>query len=214
MTPYQRIIQLLDDDVGRADLKQAGVYDRRIQRSLAKYHRKEFWQRDIVDSDPVLFPAPQTALQQLDLRAFPRFRKLAYLRDYDPNAQYIDSTNQVKIGITGAHYAEISLPFGTDYFGYDKDFVFYRAGEVINLRSRGPIKSVLLGYYTDPLVEPVANVNSWIADLYPDLIVADAKARIFADIGKSSEAKEAQIERAELELTLFANNLYTSYAKG
>lgn len=213
MTPYQRIIQYLDDDVGRADLKAAGIYDRRIQRSLAKYHRKEFWQRDIVDSDPIIFPQP-SQLQQLDLRGLPRFRKLAYLRDYDPSAQSVNSQNQVQYGVAGPHYEEISLPFGTDYFGYDKNMVFYRAGEVINMRSRATIRAVLCGYYVDPLVEPVANINSWIADLYPDLIAADAKSRIFADIGKSGEAKEAQNERAEFELTLFANNLHTSYAKG
>jgi hypothetical protein len=214
MTPYARIISYLDDDIGRGDLKAAGVYDRRIQRSLAKYHRKEFWQRDIVDSDPILFPAPYAAVQQIDLRNLPRFRKLAYMRDYDPNATYVDPTNQVKIGVAGVEYDEISLPFGTDYFGYDKNYVFYRAGEVVNLRSKGPIKAVLIGYYVDPLVEPVANINSWIADLYPDLIAADVKVRIFSDIGKDAEAKGARDERMDFEMNLFANNLYTSYKKG
>lgn len=214
MTPYQRIIQLLDDDVGRADMKAAGIYDRRIQRALGLWHRKEFWQRDIIDQDPIIFGNQTLAVQQINLMAIDRFRKLAYLRDYDPNASYLGSNNQVVYGVAGAEYEEISLPFSTDSFGYDKNYVFYRAGELLQLRSAAAIKAVLLGCYIDPVVEPVANINSWIADLYPNLIAATVKARLFSDIGKMDEAKAAQGEMMEESMTLFANNLYTSTSKG
>ncbi|SRR5260221_3489746 len=212
MTPYQRIIQYLDDDVGRDDLKAAGIYDRRIQRSLLKYHRKEFWARDIVE-DIIAYTDTSLSIQEIDLRNLARFRKLAYLRDFDPNAVN-NNTNPPTMGLAGQHFTEISLPFSVDYFGYDKTFVYYRAGEILRLRSDTRMKNSLIGYFIDPLLEPVANVNSWLADLYPDLIAADVKVKIFGDIGKDDEKKDSKDERAESELTLFANNLYVSYQKG
>lgn len=205
MTPYERIISYLDDDINRPDLKVAGVYDRRIQRSLLKFHRKEMWNRDILENT-VVFTDPTQFVQEFDLRKVVRFRHMAYVRQWDPDIINYTTTPPTQ-GTSVGDFVECSPDKMTDYFGYDKNFVMYRAGEMLRMRSKFPMKAILVGFFIDPLLEPVANINSWIADLYPNLIATDVCVRIFKDIGKDEESKGAIVERTELEQTLFANNL-------
>lgn len=202
---YNRIISYLDDDVNRADLKTAGVYDRRIQRALLKWHRKFMWTRDILE-EPIVFANQNINIQEIDTRRFMRYRFLSYLRDYDPNA-INQTTSPPTQGVAGEFYSECSPDSMRDYFGYDKDFVMYRAGEILRLRSKFVIKNCMIGYFIDPLLSPVANISSWIAELYPALVAAEAKVKIFADLGKDQEKKDAMQELAEEAETLFANNV-------
>jgi len=204
-TPYERIIEFLDDDVKRQDLKDSGVYDRRIQRALLKWHRKFMWSRDSLE-EPVPFTNQNLNIQEIDLRNFTRFRFLRYVRDYDPNA--INQTTEPPTqGVAGKFYAETAPETMLDYFATDKDYVMYRAGEILRLRSRFVIKNVIVGYFIDPLLNPVINISSWIAELYPDLIAAEVKVKIFGDLGKDSELKTAQMELAECADTLYSHNV-------
>lgn len=205
MTPYERIISYLDDDVKRQDLKDSGVYDRRIQRALLLWHRKFMWSRDSLE-EPVPFVNQSLNIQEIDLRKFTRYRFLRYVRDYDPTA--INQTTEPPTqGVAGKFYAETAPEAMLDYFVTDKDYVMYRAGEMLRLRSRFAIKNVIVGYFIDPLLNPATAVNSWIAELYPELIAAEVKVRIFGDLGKGDEKKDAQMELADYAATIFANNV-------
>lgn len=204
-TPYERIISFLDDDINRKDLKDSGAYDRRIQRALLKWHRKFMWTRDSLE-EPIPFTNQNLNIQEIDLRNFTRFRFLRYVRDYDPNA--INQTTEPPTqGVAGQFYAESAPEVMLDYFHTDKDWVMYRAGEMLRLRSRFPIKNVLVAYFIDPLLNPATGINSWIAELYPDLIAAEVKVRIFSDLGKDGELREAKLELADCVDNLFANNV-------
>jgi hypothetical protein len=81
----------------------------------------------------------------------------------------------------------------------------YRSGDYIKINSSESIQEVLVGWFIDPLLEPIEACDSWILKDYPSLIAAAAKRRIFKDIGKDEESRAAK-EEFEDELLRFQTN--------
>lgn len=194
------IIQCVVDDTGRPD--KVEEIKRRIQRAIIKHHYKDFYKKDHID---VIYAFLTTATEQvIDTTLIDRFRAFSYLRKFmtvDVNGNPIAPTTE------GGDLKETAPEIGFDGYGFDKLNVYYRSGTDVKIRSSTPMDQVFLGYYSYPLVEPIANINDWLIDEFPGLIAATVKRRIFKDIGKDEESKSAKEEEDEELLTLQTNNI-------
>jgi hypothetical protein len=231
-TPYERINNFIQDDVKRPDLQS--VIDRRIQRALLKFHRKDNWKKDLIECRYV-FPTANSAvvvqeitggnslfmnsmqqvgqlyIQQIDKEQLTRVRQFMYIRKWitaDENGLAIFDPQSGTLGTSaGGDLTERSPDRMFDGYGGDLNDVFYESGQFVNIRSSTPLSQVFIGYFSDPVVEPAANIASWIATMYPMLIAAEVAWRVFLSIGKNEEAGGAKQERDEELLNLQGNNI-------
>lgn len=230
MTAVDTIYQYVLDETKRPDL-QAEIY-RRIQREVIYFHRKDMWKRDLIeqiytfgaDASCVTTPKGGDSLfltsipasqqygniQKIDLCCFPRLRFLQYVRKWQPQMHDPDT------GTLGTFYGgdltERAPDRMFDGYGGDVSNVMYRAGNWLNLKSSTPLSKVAIGWFPDPLVEPIDQLCSWIADLYPSLIACRIKKTIFANTGKLEEAKAAKFMEDEELLSLYSNNVRIAMA--
>jgi len=194
------IIQLVIDDTGRGDKLEE--IKRRIQRAIMKHHFKDFYKKDHID---VIYAFLTIDTEQvIDTTLLDRFRSLSYMRKF----QTVDiNGNPIAPTTEGGDLTETAPEKAFDGYGFDKLNIFYRSGTDIKIRSSTPMDQVFLGYYSFPIIEPIANINDWLVNEYPGLIAATVKRRIFKDIGKDDEAKMAMEEELEELLTLQTNNI-------
>jgi hypothetical protein len=194
------IIQNVIDDTGRPD--KVEEIKRRIQRAVMFHHLKDFYKKDHNDNIYVFLTSDTE--QVIDTNLIDRFRQFSYVRKYmtvDQNGNPIQPTTQ------DGEITAIAPELAFDGYGFDKTDVMYRSGTDIKIRSANPITQVFIGYFSFPVIEPIENLDSWIANTYPALIVARAKRRIFKDLGKDDEAKSAREEEEEELQTLQTNEI-------
>lgn len=184
MTAYEICYQFIQDDVNRPDLEE--VIKRRIQRAVLKFHRMDFWKRDFVEQ-PYAF-VENVAGQVIDLRFFSRLRAIGYMR----KATFVQATNVYET--YGSHFTEMNPMMTFDGYGYDRTNTFYRQGDQIKLLSSEALQYMMIGWFQDPLLEPIIASDSWILRDFTSLIVAEVTNRIFKDIGKDSEAASKKEE--------------------
>ena len=236
-TPYERIYAFIQDDVKRPDLQD--VIGRRIQRALLKYHRKDNWKKDLIECR-YIFPTPNSAIvvqeitggnslfmnsmqqvgqlyvQQIDKEQLTRVRQFMYIRKWitvDQNGLAVQDPVSGVIGTSaGGDLTERSPDRMFDGYGGDLNDVFYESGQHVNIRSSTPLSQVFIGYFSDPVVEPVTSIASWIATMYPQLIAAEVAYRVFLSIGKNEEAGGAKAEVADELLNLQGNNIRLALA--
>lgn len=207
---YNRVEQAVVDDTGRADKAIPDASDgssiimRRIRRGTLAMHRIDFWKKDFIEQKLVFEVSQQ--IQLINVNQFPRLRAIGYIRAWDSTIQ-----DQYQNNITGAPkgtvFEEIAPEKLLDGYGYDRQNTMYRSGDVIKINSSIPIDAVLVGWYGDPLLDPITVSDSWILRDYPDLIAAHVKRRIFKDIGKDDESRTAKEEYEEELLRIQTNNI-------
>src|SRR4051812_21167744 len=128
-----------------------------LRKATLKMHQFDFFKRDI--NEAVFGVAPASDGYNFSLSVsndLPRFRALAYVRRYDTP-------------FTGTeNYFEEVMP-DTLFDEYREEFTncFYRAGDAIHFRAREIVTNFVVGWYQYPIVTPVANYVSWIADAMP-----------------------------------------------
>lgn len=194
--------QYIEDDTDRPEL--VDEIKRRIQRAVMTLHRIDFWKKDLVEQ-LYIFQASQ-AVQVIQKRMFPRFRAVGYLRKYNADSASLFDPNVFQ-GAVGSFFKEVNPQQALDGYGYDRRDSFYESGDTLKINSSEEISQVLIGWFKDPMIEPIEASDSWILTGYPALIAAQAKRRIFKDIGKDQEAKSAQDEFNEELMILQANNV-------
>lgn len=211
---YQVVEDSIVDDTQRPDFAQvdnsgSSLIMRRIRRSVLKMHRIDFWQKDFIEQI-YAFDANQPAsmLQVIEESFLPRIRSFGYIRPWDSTASSTYNS-QYTPGILGAPrggpLTEMNVSIVLDGYGYDRQDVFYRSGNKIKVNCSIPLNEVLIGWFQDPFLDPITASDSWILTNYPDLIAADAKRRIFKNIGKDDEAKSSREEYME-EMGVFQTN--------
>lgn len=209
---YAFVEQNLIDDTGRPDfaiLDSSGssLMMRRIRRAVLAMHRIDFWLRDFVEQ---LYAFDSSSMiQVIDTTYLPRLRSLGYLRKWD-SAQASAYQNNVTGAPKDSSFADINPSNVLDGYGVDRQDTMYRSGQFIKLNSSIPITQVLIGWFQDPVLDPITVSDSWILANYPDLICAHAKRRIFKDIGKDEENRSAEQEYQEELLKLQTNNIKLS----
>jgi hypothetical protein len=206
-TPYETINSYIGDDLKRPD-KQAEI-NRRIQRAITKFHRKDFFKKDLVVA-PYLFTEKKN-IQVMDLSKLVRCRALLFVRrwsDIDENGSTIQDPTTLRIGtLQNGDFEEITSDKFMDGYGFDKQDVLYRAGNAVYLNSSIPFEKAMIGYFSDPLIEPVTEVASWIPTEYPNLIAAEVTYRMKKILGQEEEARDAKEDRDEEWNTLLTNNI-------
>lgn len=209
---YQLVEDSIVDDTGRPDKAEldannSSVVMRRIRRATLAMHRIDFWKKDFVEQ-LYMFETSQM-IQLIDLNYLPRLRATGYVRKWDAALQ-----DQYQNNVTGApkgsSFDEISPDKMVDGYGYDRQDTMYRSGTYIKLNASIAINAVLIGWFQDPVLDPITVSDSWILANYPDLIAAHAKRRIFKDIGKDDESRAAKEEYEEELLKLQINNVRLS----
>lgn len=209
---YDRVEQYIIDDTGRpekavVDSSGSSVIQRRVRRAVLAMHRMDFWKKDF-NEQIYIFDTGEQAIQIIDLTLLPRIRAVGYIRPWSSTLQ-----DQYQNNITGAPkgpgLTEINPERMLDGYGYDRQDTFYRATNNIKLNLKEPTDRVLVGWYQDPVLDPINASDSWILSDYPDLISAIVKRRIFRDIGKDDEAKSSDNEAQEEIQRLQTNNITT-----
>lgn len=194
--------QYIQDDVDRPEMED--IIKRRIQRALMALHRIDFWKRDFIEQ---IYAFQYTqAVQILKGDLLPRLRAFGYIRKYNADLAAIPDPN-IFDGAVGDFFKEINPQTALDGYGTSRENTFYRAQNDIKILSSEAISYVLIGWFRDPLIEPLGASDSWVLTGYPSLVAAHAKRRIFKDIGKDEESRAAKEEYDE-ELAIFlANNI-------
>lgn len=199
--PWEIIYDYVQDEVNRRE-KEAEI-KRRIQRAVLKYHKIEEFRRDLVEG-PRIFNTSEF-IQQIDITTVPTFRKVKYIRLMDPNQ--INSVTGI-LGTDEANdFEEVSVDRLMDGYGADRTRVWYLGGTSVNLRAGMNFSAVQWGYLATPIVDPIENINSWIAAEHPELIAQDVAKRIFISVGKLDEASGMEKERARSELLLLSSDV-------
>lgn len=212
-TAYQRVEDSIVDDTQRPDLAEldangSSVIMRRIRRAVLAMHRIDFWRKDFIEQFYVFESSGM--IQAIDTNLLPRFRSFGYVRKWDNSLadQYSNSYTPGVLGAPrGGAFTERNPSNLLDGYGYDEQDVMYQSGTLVKLNSSIPIDRVLIGWFQDPLLDPITASTSWILSNYPDLIAAYAKMRIFKNIGKDDEARSAREEYADELMRLQTNNV-------
>jgi hypothetical protein len=138
-----------------------------IRKSVRAAHKAGTFWRDLVTVNLINQPTDQT--QSIDLTAnAPNFRQMALVKPTGVDLQYNP------IGIREL----------LDQDGYPRADIYYVVGNTLNIRANAPTSSISLTYYRMPVLNPISGLDSWIADLYQDLIICDAAASILAMVGE------------------------------
>ena len=152
-----------------------------VKSATLKAHRLDFFSRDLYETAYV-FPTSLNK-QTLDyITQISNFRALSYIRFYYDTNEVVTT-----IDATGP-FADIVTPQEIlDAYGYNRTNIAYVAGRNLEIRGSEAFTKILLGAYVFPIVTEVG-FSSWVADLYPYVIVYEAARHIFITIGKAEEA--------------------------
>ena len=154
-----------------------------VKSATLKAHRLDFFSKDLYETAFEFSEVSYT--QTLDyITQVPNFRSLSYIRFYfDPiniTPTTVDATNG---------FAEIITPQEIlDSYGYNRTNIAYVAGRTIEIRAAESFDKILLGAYVLPIVTPDIEFSSWVASLYPYVIVYEAARQVLALIGKVEES--------------------------
>lgn len=184
LTPQQQLFQSLVDDVTlltkRPELdEEIALY---VQQATITAHNLAFFPRDL-EVKVVQLPNAVNIFQ-LDIPSlFPRLRSLESVRGLDVNG---NPTTSPKIDIV-----EIGEVYDPVYTSMLRANIAYVGGTSLNIRA--PITgAAMVSYYAAPNTRPDF-YNSWIAQLFPQVITQRAAQLLFNDTG--DDEKSARKEK-------------------
>lgn len=158
--------------------------------AILKAHSADYFMKDLYEN-AFQFAAAATEYQLDTNLLVSRWRKTSYLNVVDPT--------------TGAVIKQLKpiapLSF-VDGYGYIKDYVWYEAGQYLQIYASGQEVNFGFGAYLYPdttLVNP-----SWIADMFPYAIQYEAARTLFKSIGfdEQSAAMERLVAEAMAEVRM------------
>ncbi len=150
-----------------------------IKHATLKTHRFADFSRDILRQ--VVAVSPDSDFRYtIDLTAYPQFRRFISLVEFQAS------------GVSSIDFEFLkSENIFRDYRVEKQDYAYILGTDLI-LRASKAVTSLELTYYAHPIVTDVG-YSSWIADSYPDIIVAAAVAEVFDAVGKDAEAKRFRV---------------------
>lgn len=168
MTTLAELLAEVYTLTGRADLVAETTLA--VKNATLKAHMTDFYSKDIYEVRITTDTADY--IHGIDyMSIISNFRSLKYLRKYDlANAE------------VGAFLTVLEPEEVLDSYGYDKTDVCYVAGRVIEIKSSTQVDNFIMGCYVLPIIT-TAGYASWIADLYPYVIITEAARQIFKSIG-------------------------------
>lgn len=198
---FAELVAEVTEIVKRPDL--ATRISSAVQAATLKAHSSDYYYRDIRESG-VQFDAARYVLNFNPRDIFPEFRKLKYLRVWNPDT--------VPAGVTGeglgagSFLTPITIGMSQDSYKVDNTDVFYMAGDLIQIRNCVPRQYFLFGAYVHPNVTPEA-YSSWIATDYPWAIIYEACRSVFQAIGFQEQSADMRAQAAEAYQILRVNSV-------
>lgn len=155
-----------------------------VRQATLAAHRSEKWFKDKAE---VYLPLTLAAAFQLDIPTyFPNWRQFEYLRPFN-------SISQSPASFILGPDEMLATDAIFDEYANEKTNVWYVAGSNLNIRLATSWDSWLIGYYSNPVISPEANYESWIAREQPAIIVIDAAMRVLDTIGFNDAARRLEI---------------------
>lgn len=146
-----------------------------VKAATLKAHQLDFFSKDLYET---IIEADEPAyIHTIDYPAIiSNFRALKYLR---------------KIGLTDGQptdFIEIITPdLVLDSYNVMRENVAYTAGRNIELRSDTLVQKIILGCYVNPIITE-GSYSSWVAELYPYVIIFEAAKVLFKTIGYDEQS--------------------------
>lgn len=173
---YAEILAAVNALTGHGDLPTET--EQMIQAATLRMHQSDFYARDLSEntvdlgSEGFTFSFANTT--------FTRFRAIHYLR----------KTSAAANGTASTVYDNIDPKHLFDAYGKEVNDVWYAAGNNIVLRSSSAVRYLLAGWYQNPVISPVGNYASWIADLVPHAIIFDAASLLFQMLQQQEKSRK------------------------
>jgi hypothetical protein len=184
---YDELVQDVITLTARPDLELEA--ELAVRTATNNAHLSDAYARDF-QLTPVQLPnaSYQTSLDIPTL--FPRLRGLGSIQPLDNNYQPVILPPENRISI-------IELGDIYDDYGTMKNNVAYLSGDKVNIRSSTNGYGYLVGWFRAPSTKR-DQYSSWIAQLYPDVILYWAASIVLDTNG--NEAKAAKFMRMTLEI--------------
>lgn len=178
----------------RPDLQKQALLG--IQEATHWAHTYDFFKRDLSEisfdftrSDG---PGPLSKGTYPVKDTLPLFRKLAFIRRYDPV-----SGLPIISGPNNGYFKQAEPDALIDSrYARAKTDILYLAGSNINWYACTEDRGHIVGYYKLPSLS-METYNSWIADQYPFAIILYAASCVFRDIDQPDVAKANRAEAIE-----------------
>jgi hypothetical protein len=163
-----------------------------VRSATLEAHSSDYYYKDIFETG-IVFDASRFVQQFTYREIVPRFRAVKYLRKFDANAYPAP-------GSPGKFFTLTTPDDSLDTYHWNKEDIYYVAGDVIQVRSATEITHALFGCYLHPAIGTTdPTYISWIALDHPYAIVHLAASKVFRITGKLDEAS-AQLQLYMLEL--------------
>ena len=146
-----------------------------VKAATLKAHQSDFYSKDIHEDRITAETADY--IHSIDyISLFSNFRSLKYIRKYDL------ANNEMGDFIQVLEPEEV-----LDSYGLAKTDVCYVAGRNIEVKSSTAIDNLIIGCYVLPIVTE-SGYSSWVAELYPYVIVFEAARVVFKTIGYDEQS--------------------------
>lgn len=150
-----------------------------IKQATLAAHRSDVYPKDFRE---VSLPLTSAAIFSLDIPSYlSNWRSIGYIRPWDSV-----SASGAKI-VLGPD-EEIHPDKIFDQYLDELVNVWYVAGTNLNIKLDSEWDTLVIGYYQNPVLNPEASYESWIAREQPAAIVLDATKRVFEAIGYNEAA--------------------------
>jgi hypothetical protein len=146
-----------------------------VKAATLKAHHSDFYSKDIIE-ELLAIGSPAYIVDIDFLATLTNFRAIKYIRKWDV------ATSEA------GDFIEVLEPEEVlDAYGDTKADVAYVAGSSIKVRSSTEISNLIIGYYTTPIVTD-SGYSSWVATMYPYVIVFEAARVVFKTIGYDEQS--------------------------
>lgn len=159
-----------------------------VKNAILKVHSSDYYLPDLYENSfQFAVSATQYSLDTKTLIA--RWRKSKYFNVLDPNTGEI--VKKLK---------PIAVLNTVDGYGYIKDYVFYEAGNYVQIKASGGEQTYGFGAFLYPDVSLVS--PSWIVDQFPYAVQYEAARTLFKTIGydEQSTSMERLVAEAIAEI--------------
>ena len=166
-----------------------------VKAATLKAHMSDFYSKDIHETYVDLGNTDSYVHSFDYISLISNFRSIKYIRKYDTSS-----------GEGGTFIQVVEPEEVLDSYGTAKTDICYVAGRVIEIKSSTEISKLILGCYVLPITVE-ATYSSWIAELYPWVIVFEAARVVFKTIGFDEESAAYERLVAEQFILLKASAL-------
>lgn len=153
-----------------------------VRMGTLRAHLSDTYVRDLVTTQTPVLTASQTLLQVATSTTLQRFRGVSQVQLLDVNGNVLDQPE-----IECVEPGEIYEP---GYDGVRKPYIAWLAGTALNIYAASGMYGAQIVWYQSPNVTR-ATYDSWIAQLFPDIVVWEGAYYLWTLTGNQEKAAAA-----------------------